>query len=220
MLCSSKAQQQAECPWVTSPHTLSSSLSSLSLYLSLALSLSLSHSFSWMSVSPLAHYLKSFHRNILHAPDFAALQSPAGFSTLPAMFWCLFVRTVSVFICVCVCTTASYLRCLSRVEGKWGWPRLDSNNYLGHVCVPHAIIAGSASWDYMHAACAHTCTCLHTHTHTHTQLNKHMYTLSWRLRAALHPSVLGRSFMWLICIIWESKWMSRFFKEVTMSVSL
>lgn len=167
MLCRSTAQQQAECPWVTSPCTL------------LFLLLPLPPSFFFLS-SHGCQYLpwptKSFMKNIIHASDFTALQVSLLFS---AMFWCLQVHSLRAH------AAASYLRCSSRVKWKRGWPRLDPNNYLGHVCVPYATITRSASWDYMRAACAHTC----THTNTDMRFNKLVHATAEQSRAEQSISV-------------------------------
>lgn len=143
-----------------------------------------------VSVSP-GPLLKELSWKTLYMHRFLQLCSLQQVSLLfSAMFWCLQVHSLRV------CATASYLRCLSRVKGKWGWPRLESNNYLGHVCVPYAITAGSASWDYMHAACAH----VHTRANTRSDALRRGWTnscaLSLRRRAAQRPSILGRSFIW------------------------
>lgn len=53
----------------------------------------------------------------------------------------------------------------------------------------------------------HVHTCPHAYTRTHTHIWTDPCALSWRRRAAQCPSILGRSFIWLICIIWDIKWM-------------
>ena len=140
-----------------------------------------------VNIAPLAPLLKELsQKNIMHAPDFAALQVSPLFS---ATLWCLYVHSLCVRmgVCVRVCATASYLPCLSRVKGKWGWPRLESNNYLGHacvrvcVCVPYATITGSSSWhDDVNAASARMCTQTRGHA-----AGQNSGALSWRCRAAV-----------------------------------
>lgn len=146
MLCRNKPQQQAKCPWITSPCTLWSPPISISALL-----------FSWMSVSPLSHSSKSFHRKHYACIGFCS-------SAVSSRFLHFSLQCFGVFVCI------AYLPAvLVTCKGKWGWPRLDSNNYLGHVCVfvcvPYATIAAPASWDSTYAV-------LCTHVHKDTQMSK------------------------------------------------
>lgn len=111
----SRAQQQTECPWVTSPCTL----------LRPALPPSLLPW--WTPVSALAYHSERFHRKPLTCYSISSSAvSRRSFRALS--------RRHDVFIGLahsCSRLPAVLVTC----DAKWGWPRLESNNYLGHEYV-------------------------------------------------------------------------------------
>lgn len=151
MLCSSKAQQQAECPWITSPYTLSSS----SFFSFLTLSFSLHLCLMDVSVSP-GPLLKEPFQN--HYTDTRFLQLCSLQQVVLLFLWCF---GACLRKCVCEPQLATCGAMVTCWGGKWGWPRLDSNNYLGHVCP-------SCYHCWFSFIRLHVC---RAHTHTQSWLN-------------------------------------------------